>query len=62
MVNFKRLADTAKKTIDKRGGNESVKQDLAELQGIAKGKGTLKEKAKRAADAVKEPGNPNARP
>ena len=57
-MKFKNLADQAKKAIDKRGGNEALKEDLAELKDIGKGKGSAKDKAKRAADALKEPGAP----
>jgi hypothetical protein len=58
MVNFKRLADKAKDVVDKRGGTESLKEDLDELRGIAKGEGSLKDKAMEAKDAVKDPGAP----
>lgn len=51
-----RLADTAKRLIDKRGGQEALKQDAQELRRIAQSKGTLKDKAKQAADALKDPG------
>lgn len=60
-MNFKNLANVAKKTIDKRGGTDALKQDLGELQKIAKGKGTPSEKAKQAAAALKEPGGPAAK-
>lgn len=56
MVNFKRLTDQAKKAIDKRGGMDSLKEDAGELRDIAKGKGSLKDKAKDAGKAVKDPG------
>jgi hypothetical protein len=56
MVNFKRLADQARKTIDKRGGADALKEDAQELRDIAKGKGSLKDKAKEAGKAVKDPG------
>ena len=52
-----RIAQQAKRMIDKRGGTEALKQDARELQDIAKGKGTVQEKAKRAANALKEPGS-----
>jgi len=58
MVNFRRLADQAKKAIDKRGGTEALKEDAEELGGIAKGEGSLKDKAKEAGKAIKEPGAP----
>ncbi len=55
-MDFKKLADQAKKAVDKRGGTDALKEDLSELQKIAKGKGTPQEKAKRAAEALKDPG------
>jgi hypothetical protein len=58
MVNFRRLADRAKKVVDKRGGTESLKEDADELKDIAKGKGSLKDKAKEAGEAIKDPGAP----
>jgi hypothetical protein len=56
MVNFKKLADKAKDQVDKRGGSDALKGDLDELKGIAKGKGSVKDKAKAAGKAIKEPG------
>lgn len=59
MVNFrnvKRLADKAKDQVDKRGGSDALKEDADELKSIAKGKGSLKDKAKEAGKALKEPG------
>jgi len=59
MVNFrnlKKVADKAKETVEKRGGTDALKEDAQELKSIAKGKGSLKDKAKAATDAVKEPG------
>ncbi|HEX6115778.1 MAG TPA: hypothetical protein VFY99_01670 [Solirubrobacterales bacterium] len=50
------LANKAKQAVDKRGGMDALKGDAAELKEIAKGKGSLKEKAKAAGDAVKKPG------
>lgn len=59
-MNLKSIIGKAKKqadvVIEKRGGQEVLKQDLAELKDIAKGKGTAKDKAKAAADALKTPG------
>ena len=62
MVNFRRLADQAKKIVDKRGGTESVKEDAEELKDIATGKGSIKDKAKDAAEAIKDPGAPGEKP
>ena len=58
MVNFRRLADQAKKIVDKRGGTDSLKEDAEELKDIAKGEGSLKHKAKAAGEAIKDPGKP----
>jgi hypothetical protein len=55
-MDLKRLTNRAKGLVEKRGGTESLKQDAGELTDIAKGQGSLKDKAKAAADAVKEPG------
>ena len=56
MVNFKKLADKAKDAVDKRGGMDSLKEDAEELRSIAKGKGSVSDKAKAAGKAVKDPG------
>ena len=58
MVNFRRLADQAKKVVDKRGGTDALKEDAEELKEIAKGKGSMKDKAKAAGEAIKDPGAP----
>ena len=55
-MDFKKLADKAKETIDKRGGMDSLKADAQELKKVAQGKGSLSDKAKAAAQALKEPG------
>lgn len=55
-MDFKKLANKAKKTIDERGGMDSLKADAEELKRVAKGKGSLSDKAKAAAQAIKEPG------
>ena len=55
-MDFKKLTDRAKDLVEKRGGPESVKQDAEELKGIAGGQGSLTDKAKAAAAAIKDPG------
>jgi hypothetical protein len=55
-MNLKRLTDRAKDVVSKRGGTEALKQDAAELRKIARGEGSLTDKAKKAADAIKDPG------
>ncbi|MGH2974774.1 MAG: hypothetical protein ACRDLL_07905 [Solirubrobacterales bacterium] len=57
-MDLKRLTNRAKDIVDKRGGTDSLKQDAGELKDIASGKGALKDKAKAAAEAIKEPGAP----
>ena len=56
MVNFKNLTDKAKDVVEKRGGTDSVKEDAGELKDIFKSKGSLTDKAKAAASAIKDPG------
>jgi len=57
-MNLKSLFNKGKKIVDERGGVDSLKEDAAELKGIAKGKGSLTDKAKDAAAAIKKPGAP----
>jgi hypothetical protein len=58
MINFRSLADRAKKVVDKRGGTGALKEDAEELKDIAGGKGSLKDKGKAAGEAIKDPGAP----
>lgn len=60
MVNFRTLGQKAKDLVDKRGGTESLKQDAEELKRIAGGKGSISDKAKAAAAALKDPGSRGA--
>lgn len=55
-MDFKKLAAKAKDTIDKRGGMDALKADAEELKKVAQGKGSLTDKAKAAAAAIKDPG------
>jgi hypothetical protein len=55
-MNIGRLAGKAKQIIDRRGGMDALKKDAEELKGIAQGGGTLSDKAKAAAEALKDPG------
>ena len=55
-MDFKRLSSRAKDLVDKRGGTESLKQDAEQLREIAKGSGSLGDKAKAAVGAIKDPG------
>ena len=56
-MDLKSLFNKGKKMVDERGGVESLKEDATELADIAKSKGSLTDKAKEAAAAVKEPGS-----
>jgi hypothetical protein len=58
MVNFRRLTDQAKKLVEKRGGTDALKEDADELKDIATRQGSLKDKAKAAGEAIKDPGAP----
>jgi hypothetical protein len=55
-MDFKSLQRRAKQLIGRRGGTDSLKADAQELKDIAKGPGTVADKAKRAGDALKDPG------
>jgi hypothetical protein len=57
-MKLKSLFDKAKKTVDERGGVQSLKEDAEELKSVATSKGSLSDKAKGAAAAIKEPGSP----
>src|SRR6478736_1198661 len=61
-MDLKRLTNRAKDLVEKRGGPESVKEDAGELRDIAKGQDSLKDKAKAAAEAIKQPGAESAKP
>ncbi|HEY5331914.1 MAG TPA: hypothetical protein VIJ21_00090 [Solirubrobacterales bacterium] len=56
-MDLKSLFNKGKKIVDDRGGVDSLKEDAEELAAIAKQKGSLTDKAKEAAAAVKEPGS-----
>jgi hypothetical protein len=62
-MNWKtKLALQAKKTIDARGGTESLKEDAQELRDIARGQGSAKDKLRAAAQAIKAPGTSEEAP
>ncbi len=56
MVDFKKLSDKAKELVSKRGGTDALKADAEELKNIATGSGSIADKAKAAAEALKDPG------
>ena len=61
-MRFGSIANKAKQAIDKRGGTDALKGDADELKTIAKGKGSLKDKAKAAGQALKDPGKADEPP
>ena len=54
MVSFSKLAARAKQAVDAAGGPDAVKDKAAGLKEVAAGKGSLSDKAKRAAEVVRE--------
>ena len=59
-MRFGDLVNKAKKVVDQRGGTQALKQDADELKDIARGRGSTQDKAKRAAEALKDPGAPGS--
>jgi hypothetical protein len=55
-VNIKDIADKVKNVVRKRGGTDALKEDAGELKDIASSEGSLSDKAKAGAEAVKDPG------
>jgi hypothetical protein len=55
-MDFKSLTSKAKDIFNKRGGSEAAKEDLQELKDIAGREESLADKAKDAAEALKDPG------
>ena len=54
-MDFGKLADEIKDAVDERGGVESLEEDAGELKAIVEGKGGLTDKAKAAAEAIRDP-------
>ena len=55
-MDLDKLVSQAKDAVEKRGGTDALKGDAEELKDIAAGDGSLTDKAKAAAEALKEPG------
>jgi hypothetical protein len=55
-MDLKGITDKAKHLFDQRGGSDAAKEDAQELRDIAKSEGSTTDKAKDAADALKDPG------
>ncbi len=57
-MNLRDLAERGKRLVERRGGSKALKEDAEELRDIARGKGSAADKAREAADALKDPGAP----
>ena len=55
-MSWKAMADKAKQVFQQRGGATAAKEDAEELRNIAEGQGSVADKAKQAAEAIREPG------
>ena len=55
-MDWKGMADKAKQVFQQRGGSQAAKEDAQELRDIAQKQGSLADKAKDAAAAIREPG------
>jgi hypothetical protein len=61
MVNFRKLsarAEKAKDLIDKQGGSDALKNKAERIKGIARGEGSVSDKAKAAAEVAREKPKP----
>ncbi len=61
-MNLRSLTNKAKQIVNRRGGSAALKQDAQELRDIARGPGTVGEKAKAAGQALREPGGTRTQP
>lgn len=55
-MNFRGLAKRAKQIVDGRGGPEALKEDAQELREVVRRPGSGRDKAKAAAEVLREPG------
>jgi hypothetical protein len=61
-MDLNRLFRRAKKVVEDRGGTDALKKDAEEVAAVAKGPGSLSDKAKAAGEALKDPGAPGGEP
>ena len=61
-MDLNKITDEAKQLVDERGGIKSVEEDAMELKDIAGKDESLTDKAKDAAEALKDPGAPGGEP
>ena len=57
-MNLGSLTSKAKELFTRRGGTEAAKEDAQELKDIARGEGSVADKAKEGFEALKDPGAP----
>jgi hypothetical protein len=55
-MDLDKITQEVEHLLDERGGLDSVKEDALELKDIVTGDGSLVDKAKEAAEALKDPG------
>ena len=55
-MNWRAMADKANQVFQQRGGATAAKEDTEELRNIAQGQGSVADKVKQAAEALREPG------
>ncbi len=58
MVSYRRLSRLATNVVENRGGVDALKEDAKRLGDVAKGKGSITDKAKRAVDVVSTKSDP----
>ncbi len=61
-MNWRTMADKAKQVFQQRGGSKAAKEDAEELRNIAQRPGSVADKTKQAAAAIREPGAHHADP
>lgn len=54
-MNWRAMADKANQVFQQRGGATAAKEDTEELRNIAQGQGSVADKVKQAAEALREP-------
>jgi hypothetical protein len=59
-MDWKGMADKAKQVFQQRGGAKAAKEDAQELRDISHEQGSMADKLKDAAAAIKDPGAPGA--
>jgi len=61
MVNFKKLSEKAKNLVEQQGGSDALKGKAERMKGVAKGEGSVADKAKAAAQVAREKPKPEDR-